>query len=166
MIGKLNRDLNRLNCKKKYVVGDCFRIWPRNILWNLPESSREGVLWEWGYGGGGRKTNGQGTIYLHSDTKYPCDLRSAVTGSGENVQNSISFSIVGSLCLKTKRWLTKFFSIMIVWMKLRFIETCWRMVFIEIPSLFIVNVTNGQELWLFPNFPPPVYLLKECTSNQ
>ena len=53
---------------------------------------------------------------------------------------------------------------MIVWMKLRFILTSWKMVLIEIPSSFIVNVTNGQEFCTFPNFPPPVCLLKGFSS--
>ena len=53
---------------------------------------------------------------------------------------------------------------MIAWMEERFILTSWKMVFIEMPSSFIVNVTNGQEFCTFPNLPPPVCLLKEIPS--
>jgi hypothetical protein len=30
----------------------CFWKYLKNTIWNLPESPREGDLWEWGYGGG------------------------------------------------------------------------------------------------------------------
>ena len=41
--------------------------------------------------------------YVPAETEYPWNFREFTTGSGENVQNSTSFSMAGSLCLKIRR---------------------------------------------------------------
>jgi hypothetical protein len=48
----------------KNRVGMDWSIWfyLSNTIWNLPGSSKEGDLLEWGYGEGRSKTNEQGTV--------------------------------------------------------------------------------------------------------